>query len=185
MESDSNNLRGYFGQLLSQALHQTMKVEARPPVESYLLDLMTGFMREDLMFPIKEADGTRVTRIADMLQFADIRLKAVSFEQERFVHRHIGCLLLFCEGMFPEFLPVLGAAPAGSARTESGWLNPRTRAIDSLLTASLFDYAPHAAEAKILKILGERFDDYAAGLTLVRNSFDGFEGPGWGHALAG
>lgn len=181
---NSPSLRAYFERLLSESLHQKMGMAAMPRVETYLVDLMTGFLREDRMFPIKSADGERVTRVTDMLEYGDIRLKATSFDQERQVHRHIGNLMLFCSGMFPEFLPVVGAVPSPS-HSGGSWLDPCERGSESFRLASLFDYDPFSAESKILRSLSDHFDEYRRGLTLVRCAFDGFDGPGWQQFLAG
>ncbi len=172
-----SNLKAYFEQALFDALHNRVGLPKLPDVDNYLVNLMTGFLREDSLFAIRDGHGKPVRRIVDMLEYGDVRLKASSFEQERFVHRHIGNLLLFTSGMMPEFLPKLGLEPIGKLMSTSSWLDPTHRGSESYRLASLFDYDPFSSEARVLKTLSLHFADYQYGFGILRESFGGL---GWG-----
>lgn len=171
------NLQGTFEQALFDALHRQIGLPQRTDVDGYLVSMMTGFMREESLFALRDPLGKPLTRVCDMLEYGDVRLRATSFEQERTVHRHIGNLLLFCSGFFPEFLPKLGVEPAGRIQSSESWLDATRRGSESYRLASQFDYDPYGIEAKVLKTLSEQFADYQYGFSLMRASMGGF---GWG-----
>lgn len=171
------NLNSFFASSLSEALHAKIGLPMVPEVETYLVNMMTTFLREDHLFSLRDGSGKPLTRICDMLEYGDVRLRATSFDQERVVHRHIGNLLLFCSGFFPEYLPRLGVEPVGRIQQTSSWFDPTLRGAESYRLASQFDYDPYGLEAKVLNTLSHRFADYQYGLSLVR---DRMNGSAWG-----
>ena len=163
------SITGFFQGALRSSLHEEM-----PEVEAYLVDLLTRFLHQDQLFPIKDAEGRRVTSVTEMLEYGDISLRANSFKAERDVHRHIGDFLLFWSGLFPEFLPKL-AAPG----RRDMLLNCTEQGQRSYEIAGSFDHNPYESEARILRRLGDRFPIYQRSLSLVRASFEGFSRQGW------
>jgi hypothetical protein len=160
---------GFFRQTLDSVLGDDL-----PEVEAYLVDLLVRFLRQDEIFPIQDAAGQRVTSVAEMLEYGDISMKAASFKAERDVHRHVGDFLLFWSGVFPEFLPKL-AAPG----TKDMLLNCQKQGRMSYSIAGSFNFAPYESEARVLRRLSDRFEEYQHSLSLVRASFEGFTRQGW------
>jgi hypothetical protein len=62
------------------------------------------------LYRLRDLNGRPLQEVAEMLYYADVRLGAQSFYQERKVHRHIGDFTLFWTGVFPEALPKLRAS---------------------------------------------------------------------------
>jgi hypothetical protein len=137
-------------------------------VENYLTELLVRFVHQDSLQAIHDASGHPVNTIAEMLEEGDIRLKADSFDRERQVHRHIGDLLLFWSGVFPEIL-TMRPSPVGV----DVCLDPIGQGRHSYYVASTFNHPPYEEESQIFRALSEGFEDYRYGLTLVRTEFIG------------
>ena len=167
------SIQGFFQQSLRGSLHEEV-----PEVEQYLVNLLTRFLHQDQLFAIRDAEGRRVTSVAEMLEYGDVRLRAESFKAERDVHRHVGDFLLFWSGLFPEFLPKL-AAPG----TKDMLLNCAAQGQMSYGIAGSFDHDPFKDEARIFRRLSDRFVVYQRSLSLVRASFEGFSRQGWAHGF--
>ena len=160
-------LRRFF----AEALHDSLRVQLgleHEAVEDYLCELLLSFLHDDSIYSIRDAFGTRVSSVADMMEEGDIRLNADSFAREREVHKHIGDFLLFWSGVFPEFLKGLRAPGSKDAL-----LNPVEQGRLSYYVASTFDYGDFAREAPVLRTLSDEFESYMFGLTLLRSHFDG------------
>jgi len=168
-ENSPESIESFFQGALRGSLHEEM-----PEVEQYLVGLLVRFLHQDCVFPIHDDKGQPVTSVAEMLEYGDVRLRAPSFKAERDVHRHIGDLLLFWSGVFPEFLPRL-AAPG----TKDMLLNCVAQGQMSYGIAGSFDHDPFADEARVLRRLSDRFVVYQRSLSLVRASFEGFSRQGW------
>jgi hypothetical protein len=168
-DKSPESIQGFFQQALRGSLHEEV-----PEVEQYLVNLLVRFLHQDSVFPILDGQGRRITSVAEMLEYGDVRLRAPSFKAERDVHRHVGDLLLFWSGVFPEFLPRL-AAPG----TKDMLLNCVAQGQMSYSIAGSFDHDPFADEARVLRRLSDRFVVYQRSLSLVRASFDGFSRQGW------
>lgn len=150
-----------------QALVHDSFAAARVPgddgLQTYLSQLLLGFLHTDRIFSIRDADGRRVSSVADMVAEGDVLLNADSFERERQVHKHIGDFLLFWSGLYPEFLRRLKI----EAFRDVGFDYAR-QGRESYYVASTFDYQPYTEEAKLLRRLSEGFVDYQHCLSLVR-----------------
>lgn len=168
-ENRPESIEGFFQQSLRGSLHEEM-----PEVEQYLVKLLVRFLHQDQVFPIRDEEGRRVTSVAEMLEYGDVRLRATSFKAERDVHRHVGDFLLFWSGLFPEFLQHL-AAPG----TRDMLLNFVAQGQESYGIAGSFDYEPFAEEARIFRRLSDRFVVYQRSFSLLRASFEGFSRQGW------
>lgn len=160
-------------QFFGKSLRSTLPDEL-PEVEHYLVNLLVKFLHQDHIFSIKDSAGKRVTSVAEMLEYGDVRLRADSFKAEREVHRHVGDFLLFWSGVFPEFLPSL-AAPG----TKDMPLNCVRQGQASYGIAGSFDHSPYESEARIFRRLSDRFVVYQRSLSLIRASFEGFSRQGW------
>ena len=167
--SAGHPIREFFATAVQENIGKKLGLTDVEGVESYLTEMLVRFMHQDGIYAIKDSSGRRVTRLTDMVAEGDIRLKADSFEREREVHRHIGDFLLFWSGLFPESLPHV-AMPCSA----DGLLDPVGQGRMSYYVASTFDYAPHTREAKVFRVLSDRFDDYRHGLSLIRARFESF-----------
>ncbi|HLK16485.1 MAG TPA: hypothetical protein VKT78_16885, partial [Fimbriimonadaceae bacterium] len=140
-EKAPETIQVYFQQSLRGSLHEEV-----PEVEQYLVNLLTRFLHQDQLFSIRDAEGRRVTSVAEMLEYGDIRLRAQSFKAERDVHQHVGDFLLFWSGVFPEFLPKL-AAPG----SKDMLLNCVAQGQMSYGIAGSFDHDPFREEARVFR----------------------------------
>jgi len=168
------SLKEFFEIAIKHAFYERMEFMLQPEIESYLVQLLCSFLREDNLFPLKDENGQVLNSILEMLQYGDIRLKASSFDQERRVHRHIGDLLLFSSGLFPDLLKRLGIGSGDSLVKDASHQGK-----ECYLIASSFDYDPHAEEAKVFKKLSESFTDYQYGLGLIRKTVCNIGGSNW------
>lgn len=156
----------YFGQAVHRAMVETVGLDDED-VEVYVTGLLVEFLHKDHLFAIKDSVGRPIDSLAEMLIEGDVRYNAASFDREREVHRHIGDLLLFSSGLFPESLHDLGLRDPRNLL-----LNVNEQAKESYHIASTFDHPPHTADAKTLRKLSSKFEAYQASLMLVRASFD-------------
>ncbi len=163
----------YFGKAVHAALNDQMGLND-DDVEVYLTGMLVEFLHRDNVFAIHDRAGHTLQSIADMLAEGDIRLNADSFEREREVHRHIGDFLLFWSGLFPEFLHKMKIQDLRDML-----LDVNKQAKESYHIASTFDHAPYTADAKTFRKLSAQFEQYQAGLMLVRASFDGLSAGDW------
>ena len=170
---DDHPIHQFFSQALHECLTDRLGLGDGENVESYLVNMLVTFIHQDAIFAIRNAEGQRVNSFADLIAEGDIRLKANSFDRERQVHRHIGDLLLFWSGLFPEFVSKI------KANGPDAFLNPVEQGRMSYYVASTFDQDPYTSEAKVLRRLSDCFEEYRYGLGLVRTSFEGFARQGW------
>lgn len=72
-------------------------------VETYIAGVLVDFSTTDRLLAIRDAAGKSVSDIGTMLAEADpVFGRAVSFERERQVRKHMGDYALFMLGMFPD-----------------------------------------------------------------------------------
>jgi hypothetical protein len=161
----NTNLQSFFHHSLRTVMRDELDFPENQAAEQYLVNLLLTCLHQDTIFRLRNSEGKTVTSVAEMLLEGDVRFNAKSFEREREVHRHIGDLLLFWSGIFPEFGRKVLQLPLGIDSSEQG------RA--SYHIASTFDYDPYGEEAKIFRQLSDGFDAYRFGLKRVRASFQG------------
>lgn len=172
--SGDHPLRDYFSETLHHSLTGKLGLTDTEEVEAYLAGMLVDFLNFDGIYAIRNAQGKRVESVVEMLAEGDVRLNADSFDREREVHRHIGDFLLFWSGLFPEFLTRL----KGSSGQEAIGDVVRQGQF-SYHVVSTFEHEPYADEADTFRKLSVHFDQYRAGLGLMRASFDGFARQGW------
>ena len=170
--ADNHPLRRYFAVEIHRALLDVGLCEH--DVEAYLSHMLVHFLHHDQIYAIRDAAGHRLEAVVDMIAEGDIRVNANSFDRERQVHKHIGDFLLFWSGLFPEFLKHLKRP------------SHKDMAVDvirqgqmSYYVASTFEHDPYANEAPVLLKLSNQFEGYQRGLTVVRESLEGFHGQTW------
>jgi hypothetical protein len=103
------SLQELFGELVERAFALSLRWDDRQ-VMRYLTNLLTEFAHIDRLYRLRDLNGRPLQEVAEMLYYADVRLGAQSFYQEREVHRHIGDFTLFWTGVYPEALPRLRAS---------------------------------------------------------------------------
>jgi len=103
------SLQELFGELVERAFALSLRWDDRQVI-CYLTNLLTEFAHMDNLYRLRDLNGRPLQEVAEMLYYADVRLGAQSFYQEREVHRHIGDFTLFWTGVYPEALPKLRAS---------------------------------------------------------------------------
>lgn len=167
--SGDHPLRMFFLEAIDQSLNQRLGLDEGEDVKEYLVGMLVRFLHKDGLYDIRNSEGRRVESITEMVEEADVRLNADSFEREREVHKHIGDFLLFWSGVYPEFLQFL-KSPTG----KDAIVNVVEQGRYSYHVASTFEYPPYEREADTFKKLSANFLEYQYGLRLVRSSFEGF-----------
>jgi hypothetical protein len=92
-------LRRFFAGL-AEFTFQTRLGVADPPLVDYVSDLLTRFVRQEVLFRIRDLRGRPLLEVAEMLAEAEQRIG----DARREVHRHIGDFTLFWVGVYPESL---------------------------------------------------------------------------------
>lgn len=156
-------LRRFFSETIHETLTDKLQISDTEAVENYLASMLIEFLNFDGIYAIRDATGRRVESVLEMLAEGDVRMNADSFDREREVHRHIGDFLLFWSGLFPEYL-------AG----RDSVVDVVRQGQFSYHVVSTFEHEPYANEAQTFRKLSVHFDDFRAGLNLLRGSFDGF-----------
>jgi hypothetical protein len=169
-----NPLRNYFRSVLHDVYGSKIRIQDSGVIEEYVADLLVRFLHQENIFSLRDAEGNRVESLTAMLEEADIRLKATSFDREREVHRHIGDFLLFWSGLFPEMLTQIRGFQTNDPDSEAALQGQFSYEI-----VSSFDHAPYGEEAPLFRRLATSFLDCREGLRLVRASFEGFRLQGW------
>jgi hypothetical protein len=131
------------------------------PSEAYLTTLLLDFTRTDSLRRVKDAQGSPVLDLSDLLEEGDVTAKAESFEREREVHRHIGDLMLFGLGIYPELVRSM------KVKAEALTLDPANQGRSSYAVVSTFDHHPWQHEAATFKQLSEGFEDFTWVLNTV------------------
>ncbi len=160
-------IRSYFSDALHISLHRDLGLPETHDVDAYIVEMLVKFLDWEGLYAVRDASGMPVRTIAGMLMEGDVRLNADSFAREREVHKHIGDFLLFCSGMFPEYLSHL-KAPGGDSLLD---LTQQGRFSYHLV--STFDHAPYDAEAPVFRKLSAEFEAYQFGLRRVRAKLPG------------
>lgn len=159
--SGDHPLRRYFEETLYAILTRDLLLRDVDDVTLYLRDMLLKFLSQDALILMRDPLGRPIQSVSEMLAEGDVRQNADSFDREREVHRSIGDFLLFCSGMFPEYLE----------RTRSGadaLLDPIQQGQESYYVVSTFQYGRYADEAPTFRKLSEGFEEFRDGLELVR-----------------
>lgn len=162
----SLSLQQLFGELVERAFALSLRWDDRQ-VMRYLTNLLTEFAHIDSLYRLRDLRGRPLQEVAEMLYYADIRLGAQSFYQEREVHRHIGDFTLFWTGVYPEALPRLRA----SLRKDH-LIDYVKQGKESYRLVSLFDIGEWREEAPMFRRLSENFEVAMQGLHAVRQLWE-------------
>lgn len=160
------SLQQLFGELVERAFALSLRWDDRQ-VMRYLTNLLTEFAHIDSLYRLRDLNGRPLQEVAEMLYYADIRLGAQSFYQEREVHRHIGDFTLFWTGVYPEALPRLRA----SLRKDH-LIDYVKQGKESYRLVSLFDIGEWREEAPMFRRLSENFEVAMQGLHAVRQLWE-------------
>jgi hypothetical protein len=160
------SLQELFGELVERAFALSLRWDDRQ-VMRYLTRLLTEFAHIDSLYRLRDLNGRPLQEVAEMLYYADVRLGAQSFYQEREVHRHIGDFTLFWTGVYPEALPKLRA----SLRKDH-LIDYVKQGKESYRLVSLFDIGEWREEAPMFRRLSENFEVAMQGLHAVRQMWE-------------
>lgn len=159
-------LESLFRSFLEHAFVRSMRWDDRQVIE-YLTRLLTDFVHVDRLYRLRDLNGRPLEEVADMLYYADVRLGAQSFYQEREVHKHIGDFTLFWTGVYPEAIPRLRA----SLRKDH-LVDYVRQGKQSYYIVSLFDIGEWREEAPLYRKLSENFEICMQGLHAVRQQWE-------------
>ena len=96
---DNHPVRHLFHTLTERGLEQTQFRD--PDTIQYITNLLTEFIEIDNMYCLRNDSGARLRYIFEMLERAG---EAPSVELRRSYYKHLGDLVLFNLGLFPESL---------------------------------------------------------------------------------
>jgi len=135
-----------------------------PPLVDYVSDLLVRFVRNDVIYKIRDLRGRPVLQVVEMLAEAEKRIG----DARREVFRHIGDYTLFWVGLYPESL----RCKQGSVHLDH-LVNYQKEGKRSYLIASMIDTeADGPASAGILERLSQEFELCAYGLGEVRREWE-------------
>ena len=98
MQSSQPELLRRFFAGLAEFTFQSRLGVADPPLVDYVTDLLVRFVRQEVVFRVRDLTGRPLVEVAEMLAEAENRIG----EARREVHRHIGDFTLFWVGLYPE-----------------------------------------------------------------------------------
>jgi hypothetical protein len=98
MQSSQPELLRRFFAGLAEFTFQSRLGVADPPLVDYVTDLLVRFVRQEVIFRMRDLTGRPLTEVAEMLAEAEQRIG----DARREVHRHIGDFTLFWVGVYPE-----------------------------------------------------------------------------------
>lgn len=133
----------------------------------YLGGLLLSFAHMSNVYRLQDINGRPLEEVGDMLYYADLRLGANSFSQEREVHKHIGDYTLFWTGVYPEAIPKMRA----SLRKDH-LIDYVKQGKESYYIVSLFDVGEWREEAPVYRKLSDYFEVCMHGLYAVRQQWE-------------
>jgi len=157
-------LRRLFAGITEQTFMTELGVTDAQLVD-YLSLLLSRFVHNDAIFPLRNAHGKRLEEVADMLLEAEAMPPAGRTRRE--VFRHIGDFTLFWTGVYPEALKRLRSVLA-----KDHFIDYCEQGKRSYYIASTFEEDPHREESRVLRRLSEQFELCAFGLNQVRREWE-------------
>src|SRR5262245_41013198 len=157
-------LRRLFAGLTEQTFLATLGV-GDPPLVDYLSLLLSRFVHIDAIYRLRNAHGTRLEEMADMVLEAEALPEGGRTRRE--FHRHVGDFALFWTGVYPEALKRLK-----SVLTKDYFIDYCEQGKRSYRIASTFEDDPYREEAPVLRRLSEEFELCAYGLNQVRREWE-------------
>ena len=164
--SQRHPLRRLFGELVYRVFFADLGVHDQA-LTQYLSDLLTRFVHIDTIHRICDAQGRRLTEVAEMLLAAQDKPADSPFIPEREIHKHIGDFTLFWTGVYPEALRYLKAQTRRDHLVEYVGQGKRSYGI-----AAGFDRRPFREQAAVLRRLSAEFELCVWGLSLVRHAWE-------------
>ena len=160
--SANHPLRRLFNELVARELR------ADPEVTAYVGDLLIDFVHVDHLYRIRNAHGTRLEEVGEMLVESNPLLDARSFDREREVRKHIGDYTLFLTGLFPEYVARL---PQRGLRRDS-LIDYVKVGKESYRIVGAFDQFEHRRVAPLFRRLAEQFEYCIHGLNRVKTDLE-------------
>lgn len=166
MRSDSRDhpIREYFQTLIKESMKKTLNY-SNEEIECYLTELVVRFMHTDSS--ALETQWGKIDDLIHMVYAGDIRLGAKTFEQEREINKHIGDVILFWKGVFPEHLKLL--KKKGKA---AGFINHVRLGKGCYYVVSTFEHGKYAKESAMFRHMSMAYEQYIHTLSYVRQTFD-------------
>jgi hypothetical protein len=153
--SDDHPLALLLRDLIHKAVVTHVASRGLEDTERYLTNLLLEFLHADRFSAITDSGGRPLQTLAELLMEGDVTELADSFERERQVHKHLGDLILFGLGVYPELVRKLSVA--GPAVIP---IRPVDQGRESYGIVSAFDHDPWAQEAETFRKLSEGFEDF-------------------------
>ncbi|MBL8087097.1 MAG: hypothetical protein JNM85_03385 [Chthonomonas sp.] len=154
-----------FWESVQGAVDRYVATHGQDEISAYLTRLLVTFVHTDAIFKIKNREGQTLVSIAEMMAEGDIRANADSFERERQVHQHIADVILFWQGVYPQFLNRVRLSNAADLVCDY----PKQARQSYQLVAS-YEEHKNSPDAATYYQLAEGFDDYAFCLRVVREN---------------
>lgn len=158
-----NVLRRFFAGLVECTFQSRLGV-ADPPLVDYISDLLTRFVRYDVVYRIRDLKGRPLLEVAEMLAEAEKRVG----DARREVHRHIGDYTLFWVGVYPESLRRKQSPIKRDHLIDYQQEGKRSYWIASTIETDTDRNAP----ADVLERLSRQFELCAYGLQEVRREWE-------------
>ncbi len=134
-----------------------------PKLIGYVADLLARFVPNQEIWRLRDAEGTRLTRVALMVAEAE---SSSDEDRRRECHQHVGDFSLFWSGVYPEALPKLRASSSADHLIDFKEQGKRSYYLASTLTGD---------QADVLRRLSVEFDLCAFGLSRVRREWERFD----------
>jgi hypothetical protein len=133
-----------------------------PRLVGYVADLLARFVPASEVWRIRDANGSRITRVAAMVAEAE---SSPDDGRRRECHRHVGDFTLFWTGVYPEALPKLQPADSPDHLIDFQQQGKRSYYLASTL-------GDREDEADVLRRLSIEFEACAFGLSCVRREWE-------------
>lgn len=135
-------------------------------IAQYVSGVVTEFAHVDTVYRIRNAQGERLTGVAEMLVESNPLLDAPSFDREREVRKHVGDFTLFFTGLFPEAVAKL---PTLRPLSVDKFVDYMKAGKESYKVVAAFDLCEYADEAPLFRRMSDRFEECVFGLNLVKH----------------
>jgi hypothetical protein len=162
--SQPSVLRRFFAGL-SEYTFQTQLGIADPALVDYVSDLLARFVRQDVIFRIRDLAGRPILQVTEMLAEAEKRVG----DARREVHRHIGDFTLFWVGVYPESL---GRRNLSRPDHLIDYQTEGKRSYWIASTIATDQETQEKAPAEVLERLSRNFELCAYGLREVRREWE-------------
>jgi len=141
-----------------------------PKLVGYVADLLARFVPSQEIWRLRDAEGTRLTRVASMVAEAE---SSADQERRRECHQHVGDFTLFWTGVYPEALARLRASSSADHLVDFKEQGKRSYYLASTLTGD---------HADVLRRLSVEFELCAFGLSRVRHEWERYDSHSRGRA---